>query len=129
MPLLPFEVAGGMDFTAAWVNAVLIDALYHKRRDVVDAYAAISGSSVVAYDVDPTTFAPDYCVLQKDNNFLVVIAGTTNKPQWASHIGSSFWPSFDPIVNQTVVGSFQIGEAQIELPIASKLVPRPNINV
>lgn len=130
MSLLPFQTSPGvLDPVAAFINMVLIDCLYRNRKDIVEQYASISGSQLLDFVANPESYPPDYCVLKNGNDVLVVIAGTTNNAQWGAHAGSMWAPSIDPVINRTVLLSFQLGEGLIEVPISNLIGDRQNLTI
>ncbi len=125
MSLPSFGSGTSVNFEAAWINAVLIESLYQRDRSIAEQYAEVTGSTLKAWVVDPSTFPPDYCVFKNGNDYLIVLAGTTNKPQWAWHIASAYLPLYDQTFGNSVVGSFKVGEAAVEQSIFNEIFDIP----
>src|SRR5579863_8863154 len=129
MPLIPFQIQGQPSYEAVFVNELLIDCIYHGRMDVIQLFCTNQNVKLIGFEIDPSTYPPDWAVFQDGNNYLVVIAGTTNKAQWACHLGSGFYPFPDIVLNTTVVSSFALGEALIEAKILNLIADRENATV
>jgi hypothetical protein len=115
MGFLPFIKSDGTASEAAmFVNTVLLQGLYNSDQSPFDSYAAAVGGEVKAFNSNVSSYNPDYGAIAVGNQLLIVIAGTTNIPQWAYHTASAFFPAFDPVTNDLVVGSFWAGEQLIE---------------
>lgn len=124
MSFLPFALDDGTpNPSAMFVNALLAQGLYLETPEAFNAYAQISGSTLVRFDAHKETFRPDTGVLIQGNNALVILDGTTNSPQWAAHVGSAVFPTADVVTGTFVAGSFYAGEALVDAALKAAVVP------
>jgi hypothetical protein len=117
--MLPrMRLANGMPSPLAiLVDAIMIQAIYRGSRPLLDRLATAIGGNVVRVSFSPQTFEPDTCVISVGNNWLIGMAGTTNKDQWLAHLASGFSQVRDTQTDSRVVQSFYVGEQQVEQPI------------
>ena len=114
---------GSPNISAAFVNAVLISSLYHLDENPPIIYAGISGSTIRVRRVDPGTYEPDYVIFGLGGAAYVVMAGTTNYPQWLGHAASALCPWPDTVTSNIAVASFLLGYQQREDEIVAAINP------
>lgn len=123
MAINSFNFSDGQPiYPIVFQNLVLIDALYHERRDILTGFAGYAEATIEALSIDPTTFPPDYVVFKSGFDYLMVVAGTTNKPQFASHVISSYCPIPSFTLDTSAVASFYYGALRI-LPTIRAAIP------
>lgn len=130
MPLLPFSHGDGTPREdAAFVNMVLISALYENdQRPFVD-YATRVGGRFVYWSRTPETYEPDTAVIIAGGEALVIMAGSTNNAQFIGHAGGALAPiadlltPIDPIGTAQCNASFLIGQALVEPNIDAAILP------
>jgi hypothetical protein len=113
---------------AAFMNIVLMSALYANDIRPFNAVAQAYGGTVRLFQVTPTTYEPDVGVITSDSDVLVVMAGTTTSPQLLGHAGGSLLAVPDPEIPVTgigvaqVNGSFAVG-ADLIIPVIYNSLP------
>lgn len=121
MALPSFRDGNSLNPLAVFPNALLLSSLYHNDGAPAARYAEHVGGRVNLFFSSASNFPPDYLVIRAGDEALVCFAGTTNAPQWASHIGSALFPAMDPSTSRFTMGSAYVGEQLIEDTILSAL--------
>ena len=108
MALLPFMINGQVNKDAAYVNAMLIDSLYHENLEFQNLYARLSGSTIKDRFINLRAFEYDFVVFENDMETLVVLDGTGNGGQMLNYLanGASLLPSHDTVTYQDEFRSF-----------------------
>lgn len=127
MNLLPFSNDDGSPRPdAAYVNMVLICALYFQERKPFDLYAGHVGGTVAYFDDNVTSYPPQVGVIASGRDALVVLAGSTVAMQIVGHVGGTLVPIPDIQVPcavgvAQVNASFHLGAELQKSPIFTAL--------
>jgi hypothetical protein len=78
-----FDDAGDVNQIALIEQLNLISYLYEDDRPGMETYLGkVDGGAIAYYDGTKQTLPPQVCVINKDQQWYIVIAGTTNFKQW-----------------------------------------------
>lgn len=119
----PGNDASGPNPAAMYAYATIIAGLYASEIAAASQYAVLANASVVWSRINPATYEPDYVIIADKDVAVVVLAGTTNIPQWLGHAASALSPIIDVVLDKPGVASFVLGTAEREPEIFDKLTP------